>query len=225
MNGNPHTILTLLQITDTGFPTGAFAFSNGLETLFEEGAVTGAVGVLNFLRNQVVPRWLSFDRWFLRAAYQSANDIESLTEIDQECEAHNTIEALAAASRRIGRASLLSHSRIGTPGANEYLARVQSGEAPGHAPVVQGTVTSRLDVELSLAETGALFAVLSAQMSAAVRLGMIGALDSQRLLTELRSDLVHGLDSAVPERPHSFVPLSDIAAMRHGTSGSRLFAT
>lgn len=224
MTVNPQTLLTMLQITDTSFPTGAFAFSNGLETLVGEGEVAGAIGVLSFLREQIVPRWLSFDRWFLRAAYSVASEIDGLVEIDHDCEAHNTVDTLAAASRRIGAASLVSHSRIGTPGASKYLDCIQAGGAPGHAPVVQGMVARNLDIELPLAEVGAFFAAVSAPLSAAIRLGTIGALDSQRLLTELRADLVLGLNSPVGETPHAFAPLADIAAIRHRTSATRLFA-
>jgi len=224
MDTDPRALLTLLQITDTSFPTGSFAFSNGLETLVREGIVAGSDDMSAFLRNHFVPRWLSFDRWFLRTAYAAAHDIKRLAEIDRECEAHNTVETFAAASRQVGRASLISHSRMGTAGTTEYLDLVQSDGVPGHAPVVQGMIARNQDIEVSPAETGALFAAVSAALSAAVRLGTIGAIQSQQILTVLRDDLVAGLGRPVPKLPHAFSPLTDIAGMRHGTFATRLFA-
>src|SRR3954462_8707564 len=46
-------LLRLLQLTDSGFPTGAFAFSHGLEGLVSTGVVRGECDVEQFMRAQL----------------------------------------------------------------------------------------------------------------------------------------------------------------------------
>ena len=49
-------LLTLLQVSDSAFPSGAFAFSNGLETLVSEGRVTCAEAVREVVELDVLQR-------------------------------------------------------------------------------------------------------------------------------------------------------------------------
>ena len=133
--------LRLLQVADSAFPSGAFAFSNDLETLHAEGSLADADALEVFLRHQVLPRWFQFDRWFLLRARESASGPAALAALDESCHTRTAVRALAEASRRTGRSSLMVHVRMGTPGAADYLARVNGGIA--RAPV---EAAARLDV-------------------------------------------------------------------------------
>ena len=218
--------LTLLQTSDSAFPSGAFAFSHGLETLASEGRVAGAPAVEAVLLEQVLPRWLGFDRWFLARAHEvsGAAEPDALNQVDALCEAHNAVASLVEASRRIGRSTLVTHARLGTPGAAAFRDRIQAGAGFGHAPVVQGALARALGLAVGDAATGALFACMSASVSAAVRLGVLGALDAQRLLLAMRGPMAEGLAAPMPDSPAAFSPLIDIAAMRHAMTETRLFA-
>lgn len=215
--------LTLLQVHDSAFPTGAFAFSHGMETLVGEGRVAGPAAVRELLAGQALRRWLEFDRWFLGQAYESADDPAGVQAVDWSCEAHNVVAALAEASRRIGQATLVTHARLKTTGAEEFRVRVRDGSTPGHAPVVQGVIAAALGLDRAKAELGALYATMSAATSAAVRLGVLGALDAQTVLAGLRDPIVQGLSESPPDSPATFAPIIDIAAMRHAASETRLF--
>lgn len=224
MTGDPLTLLRLLQLSDSSFPSGGFAFSNGLETLANEDVLYDTGDIEGYLRGQLVTRWTSFDRWFLAAALEAHDDIGALGELDWLCEAQNSVASLAAASRRMGRAMLSSHQRIGTPFAGAYLTALREEAVPGHLPVVQGLIAAALALPRAAAEASALYQLVSAALTAAVRLGRLGALEAQSVYTALAPHMAAVLQAAPPPEPHAFTPLGDIAAMRHADHATRLFA-
>lgn len=221
-------LLRLLQTADTAFPSGAFAFSSGLETLANEGRVTGAADVRDVLSGQILPRWLSFDRPFLYEALAVAADPYKLLDVDHRCHLQNTVDRLADASRRVGRALLSVHARIGTPGVADYravLAETKRPKAAGYEPVVQGLLGQGLGLSRHQAEAGALHSVVMAFLSAAVRLGKLGAIEAQVILAEVAPQMAEGLAIPAPDRPGAFAPLADIAALRRSDTHAALFAT
>lgn len=212
-------LLRLLQTSDSAFPSGSFAFSNGLETLVAEGLADSPARIAEVLDTQVVPRWFEFDRVVLGQAWAAA-DLDALAGVDRDCEVRQTVAPLAAASRRIGRALMTSHARIGTPGVADYLAM----GAPGHAAVAQGLIARRLGIGQAEAEAGALHALITGYAAAAIRLGRIGAIAAQQMLARAIDACGDGLARPAPALPASFAPLIDIAATRRGP-GAALFAT
>ncbi|MDP9362684.1 MAG: hypothetical protein M3Q10_00380, partial [Chloroflexota bacterium] len=50
---DPAALLLLLQLADSAFPTGAFAFSHGLEGLLDAGLLRGEADVAAVLRVHV----------------------------------------------------------------------------------------------------------------------------------------------------------------------------
>ncbi|UTA52349.1 hypothetical protein MSS93_15250 [Deinococcus radiodurans] len=54
--------LRLLQLADSAFPTGAYAFSDGLETLTQRGEVRTADDLAAFLAGQLAHGWGSRTR-------------------------------------------------------------------------------------------------------------------------------------------------------------------
>lgn len=219
--------LRLLQVADSAFPSGAFAFSNGLETLAAEGRLTDKASLATLFAEQILPRWASFDRVFLRQAYAAAGDAQALLAIDQRCHLQSTAHSLAAASRRMGRAILSVHSRLGTPGAADFTAALQGQpkDQSGYDPVVQGLIGAGLGLSPEDTEAGALHAMAAATLSAAVRLGTLGALEAQGLLADAGPEMARVLSAPVPEHASGAALLAEIAALRRDLTGAPLFAT
>jgi urease accessory protein len=228
MTGATDTMIRLLQVSDSSFPSGAFAFSSGLETLINEGRVTDAGAISGVLTGQVLPRWASFDRPFLVAAHAAHADLDRLAEIDARCHAQNTADRLAEAARRIGRSLLSVHARIGTPSAAAYRAAISAPElrdATGYEPVVQGLIGGGLGLTTAQSELSALHSVSMAFVSAAVRLGRLGAIEAQAILASAAPKMAEILDAPVPARAGAFSPLAEIAALRRNAAQVSLFAT
>lgn len=219
------SLLAALQFGDGQFPGGAFAFSWGVESLMADGHLARR-DWFSFLLGQMEGRWASFERPLIAHAHAAAVDETILAELDDLAEALTLPTAARAGSRRAGAALLGSHARLGTPGAAAYRGRVTEGLAPGHLPVVQGLVLAGvgLDRMAALAVSG--HATAQSLGSAAIRLGLISAQDSQTSLQALRPHLAEFLDAEIPVRDEvgSFAPPADIAMMRHPLQPQQLFA-
>jgi urease accessory protein len=221
----PSELLVLLQHGDSFFPSGGFASSWGLETLYAETQVHNAATLASFIDGQLCCRWALCDRAALRNVYQGGHDLNAVAEIDAEVEALSLARDLRDASRRAGRALLRVHSQLGTVHATAYLERIRGGEAYGHVPIVQGLVWRTLVRDVAAAETLAGHLLCVAFISAAVRLGCVSHLDAQQVLRRAHATLTEVLQLPPPMDLSSFTPAADIAMMRHEVQEVRLFAS
>ncbi len=226
MNALAH--LRMLQCADTAFPSGGFAFSSGLESLGDDGHVTRAEDVQRILETQILDRWLEFDRVFHHRACAAADDPARLLDIDHQCHLQSGADRLAEASRRVGRSLLTVHAKMQTPCVVPYrTALFEAGRADsaGYEPVVQGVIGFGLGLNPPETEAGALHSVIMNFLSAAVRLGQLGAIEAQVLLARVLPGLAEALKAPVPERAGAFSPLAEIAALRRSDERASLFAT
>ena len=220
-------LLRLLQHADSVFPSGAVAFSGGLEGLVGDGLLAAPERLESVLVDLVEGRFLCADRLLLGAAWQAASESGALMRLDTLADAALPARELREGSRRAGGALLSVHRRLGTPGTAEYAALIAGGEAIGHLPIVQGLAWRGVGLDLSQSQAAAGHALLAAALSAALRLGMVGHVGAQRLHTLLRERLATGLAMPLPpvESLASAAPLLDIAALRHERQSVRLFAS
>ncbi|MEM1345063.1 MAG: urease accessory UreF family protein [Pseudomonadota bacterium] len=215
-----------LQIADSGFPSGAFAFSWGLERLARDGLV-GRDGVSAWIAHELEYRWAPFDRAITakaHGAYHGA-DPASLTALDAEVEASLWPTPAREGSRRAGQGLLAAVARLGLLADHPYARAVTEGQSPGHLSVAEGVVWASLGLTRTEALTAAGTTMLARLCSAAVRLNLLGALAAQRLRADL-APRVARLAEAAPETPSIAPSLTEIALMRHTSApdAARLFA-
>ena len=219
----PRPLLRSLQMGDSSFPSGGFAFSWGLETLKADGLVVDGDGVKAFARSQLRWRWATADRPYLRKAAQ-AHGIEELVRLDREVEVMTLARELRDGSRRAGRSLLRAHEAMNTPGVSAFRLALAEGAALGHLPIAQGIVWAGMGMEIDEIETVSAYSLTAGIAQAAVRLALFGPLEAQSMLSSLRDDIVGLLNQAPPERPYAFTPAAEIAVMRHERGDARLFA-
>jgi urease accessory protein len=219
-------LLTMLQHADSQFPSGGFAFSQGLEASSQLADKLGPFDFRAFLRTQIEHRWAEADRVVLVRAVRLAGDLTALAVLDREVEASTFVEGLRAGSRRNGSALLTTHERIGTLGATGYRAMIRAGTAMGHLPVVQGLLWSALGLDEGEAVTVCGYQAVAGLATAAVRLGLVGAIQAQVELTAVLPLIAEMSRRPVSdEEPiRSFIPLAEIAVALHGAAGQRLFS-
>ncbi|EKN00280.1 MULTISPECIES: urease accessory protein UreF [unclassified Acidocella] len=219
------SLLRGLQFADGQFPSGGFAFSWGVESLAADGLLTRADWP-SFLEGQMQLRWATQDRPLTAHAYLNANNQDALRNLDELTEALSLASAAREGSRRAGAALLSTHVRLGTPGAAAYRDRVNASEVPGHLPVVMGIVLAGAGLDLPTALAVSAHSSAQALGSAAVRLGLIGALDAQMALQKLQPRLAEWVALPLPKLDEigGFTPLADIAMMRHPTQPQQLFS-
>jgi urease accessory protein len=219
-------LLVVLQHADSAFPSGGFAFSQGLEASAALGERLGGFGLEAFVRNQLLHRWATADRVALVRSHRLACDLPRIAELDREVEASTTVEPLRNGSRRNGMALLTAHARLGAAPADTYRKLVGTGGACGHLAVVQGLVWRAAGMSEDAAVAASGYQCAMSLATAGVRLGLVGAIEAQaivgRCLAPIASAARGPVDGDTPLA--SFVPLAEIAALGHGASGQRLFS-
>ncbi|MBZ4407423.1 urease accessory protein UreF [Myxococcus sp. XM-1-1-1] len=212
----------VLQLADSGFPTGGFAHSGGLEAAVQAGEVRGAPELRRFTRELL---WQAGHGALplLSAAHREAS---RLPELDARADAFLTSHVAHRASRTQGRAFLDTCARIfpGPVGPLRESARA-AGIGFHHAPVF-GAVVRALEVELSEAQRLHLSLTLRGALSAAVRLGIVGTHESHQLqhqatpLLDAVLERCAGLGLEALAQPS---PLLDLLGSTHDRLYSRLF--
>lgn len=218
--------LVLLQHGDSFFPSGSVAFSFGLETLVQDKLVRDADEVRGFLIDQICHRWASAERSVLAAAWGCGVDLEALKKVDEVQEAMTLSRELREGSQRAGGALLSVHRKLDTPGAGDLWSLITSGETPGHLNVVQGLVWRGSGLDCRQCQLLSAHTFCVGVLGAAIRLSVIGHLAAQSILGGLHPVIETMLDEPAPalERASSYVPLAEIATMRHQDQIARLFS-
>jgi len=212
---------------DSGFPSGAFAFSGGLEAFYALTPAADAAVLASLLHDMLALRWATGERVALALAHRAGDNMGAVAAADAALEAATLVQSLRDGSRRNGHALLAAHERLGTEAAVRLRAACRGGTCLGHLAVMQGAVFRALGMELAAAIAAAGYAAAAAMVTAAVRLGRAGAIESQRALAGVLPLLAElAADPPAPDAlPESFLPLLDIAAARHPRAAMRLFAT
>jgi urease accessory protein len=219
-------LLKTIWQADSGFPSGAFAFSNGIEGV----AAHHPRFDRNMLRETIVAilrqRWATFDRVALLRAFRADGDLTAIAAIDRDVDAATFGATMREGSRRNGGSFLAMHARLADPTAIRLRDGVRDGALLGHLAPMQGTLWRKLGLDERSTLAASSYAVASGSIAAAVRLGVVGAIDGQRILQEMLP-LIDDL-SADPVSPDaalsSFLPFIEIAAARHERAHLRLFA-
>ena len=94
--------LTLMQLSDSFFPSGMYTMSNGLETVFDQKRVRSESDVYDFLENILEQQLGPADSVALSNAYDCAknDDISGIIQCDEILHSMKLIEE----TREIGRA-------------------------------------------------------------------------------------------------------------------------
>jgi urease accessory protein len=221
---NSKSLLIALQHGDTFFPSGGIAFSWGLETLHADGLLPTPIELESFLLGQLAHRWAICDRVALVRTYNAADDLDQVAACDVELDTLALARELREGSRRAGGTLLKVHSQLGTPQADAYRERVRYTQTFGHLAAVQGLLWRGVGMSLEEAQATSAHSLCLGVLGAAIRLGIIGHIDAQKILQTAHGILDDLLLQVSDNEMSSFVPASEIAMMRHEVGQSRLFA-
>ena len=202
------------QLIDSAFPAGGFAHSSGLEAAWQQGEVDAA-SLPSFVRDAIAQAGHG-GLPFVMAAY---DDPSSLGVFDERCDAFLRNPVANRASRVQGRAW------AGT--VRRSFARVEVHEAScRHFAPIFGATLQRLGVGRDDAARMFLFGVARGTLSAAVRLGITGTNDAQRMLSEcsftLDRTLARCSELQIDDAAQTS-PLIDLWQAAHERLYSRLF--
>jgi urease accessory protein len=213
----------LLQLADSAFPTGGFAHSAGLEAAVQLGEVRTAERLDAHVRaylwnvgNASLP--------FVAAAY---DDPDLVDELDALVDAVLSSHVANRASRTLGRTFVATCARVfDEPGVEALASRARDRAAPTHLGPAFGAMLSLLGVERQETLAIHLYLALRGVSSAAVRIGVVGPHEAQRLQERHGRTLDAVLDRCGRLRPcdaATVAPLIDIIGATHDKLYARLF--
>jgi len=161
---------------DSAFPTGAFAHSGGLEAAWQQGDVEDGEALQRFVQASIRQAATAAIP-LINAAYRDPGKIEAL---DALADAFLTNAVANRASRVQGRTLVATVSRIWP---SEELAdlRRRAERLCAHVGPLTGAALRVLDLPLATVQRMVLFSTARSVLSAAVRLGMTGSYEAQRL--------------------------------------------
>lgn len=209
------------QIVDTAFPTGLFAHSWGLESAWQHGEVPDATALRRFVDASVLQAGYA-TLPFVNAVYQSLDRLETL---DTTAEAFLTNAVANRASRTQGRTLVATAARVWPCAALDALA-ARTGQTHAHVAPVSGATFRLVGVPLPTAQRIVLYGAARGVLSAAVRLGIVGSYEAQRLQHECVASLEHVAERCARLSIGDLVqpsPLVDLLQARHDRLYSRLF--
>lgn len=211
------------QLIDSGFPSGGFAHSGGLESAVQHGHVTDAQGVYAFARHALVQCGRSALP-LVTAAYRAP---DSLKELDDLSDVFLWNPVANRASRTQGRALLTSVGRSFQGSRFTALeSRIRDERLGGHYAPLFGRVFSMLEIDFAATQRAFLFIAARGVSSAAVRLGIIGTYESQTMQRELSTHIntiVLDCGALDPYDIAQTAPLIDLFQATHDRLYSRLF--
>ena len=219
-------LLDLLTLADSNFPTGGYAFSNGLEATKQMGLLRSSDDLDAYMQT-VIHATARSEIPFINACFKGDPLPENLTDMLLTYDAMLTAPAIARGSEVQGRNLLRLMRDLYFSDAMARLHKILlSQPVPAHYTIVFG-MTFRI-AGLKHRHTCRIFMYqfLRDQISAAVRLGQIGPMEAARLQKRHHKTAIRAMTS-VAQTDYTCTtrcaPQWDIAQGMHEFLYSRLF--
>ncbi len=212
----PRALLRLMAWLSPAFPTGAFAYSHGLEWAVESGDVYNETSLAAWLTDIVTVGSGRSDTILLRHGHRAAAEPAALREIADLAYASGASRERQSESLDQGKAFMLAAVAWGLPHAPERIPY----------PVAVGAVAGAHRISENATAAAFLQAFTTNLISAAVRLVPLGQTAGLRVLAALESTILCTAEetkTATLDDLGGCAFRSDLAAMRHETQYTRLF--
>ena len=228
MNFDPAQLLLLLQITDSAFPTGAFAHSGGLETYAQLGLVRDATDLAKIIAVRLEAA-VCTDMLVIRTAVTAhiEHDTAQIQALDSLCSASKLARETRESSQKIGRRMLASVlNLLDDPILQHYQTEVTAGRCAGHHAVTHGLACAALGIEPRAALIAFGYALAANQTAASLKLMRIGQTQAQVVLAASGAAVEAAADAALTRTLDdfgSFTPALDIRSIQHEHLFRRLY--
>jgi urease accessory protein len=224
--------ISILQLSDSFFPTGMYATSNGLEALFYAKKIKHPNELRNiikvYLEHQIGPT----DCAALGNSYECVkkNDLKGIIEVDRITFSMKLVQEIRETSIRAGTQLLkcLSYFIGDYEMLNKYQHSIKNLQAYGVYPLAMAIASASLNISKRRAGLMMIYAFLVSMVGAALRLGMLQHFDGQKIIHELKPDIIGVVNNNI-DRPITgmwqFAPGIDIFQITHERMPSKMFIT
>jgi urease accessory protein len=214
----------LLQLASPALPVGAYAYSQGLESAIEGGAVRDAGSAQTWIADVLEFNVGSFEApilWRLSGAL-AVGDMEAYARWNAIFRASRETAELRAESLQMAHALIALMGEL-TPSAAPAVNALRGGAT---YPAAFSCAAHHLGVERSAALIGYLWSWLENQVMAVLKAVPLGHAAGQRMLAAMGAELPHAARRAMKladDELSNYAPAYAIASSRHETQYSRLF--
>ncbi len=223
--------LSMMQLSDSFFPTGMYSMSNGLEAIFYSGKKIKAEElrelVKTYLEYQIGPA----DCTALGNAYENAasSNLAKLLEVDRTIFSMKLVQEIRDASIRSGTQLVrcirsFSDNKI----LSQYEDAIRDGQAFGPYPVALAVAANAFLIPKEKAALIMLYSFSVSIVGAALRLGMLQHFDGQKVIDELKPTIARVIKANI-NRPiegiWQFAPSIDVIQISHERMNSKMFIT
>ncbi|WP_293911004.1 urease accessory UreF family protein [Deinococcus sp.] len=212
-----YSLLRLLQLADSAFPSGAYAFSDGLETLTQRGQVRTAADLSALLCGQLTHGWGQQDAPACALAWGAS--APELTELDDLLSDLKLVRGPREASLRTG-------ANLRRAALHLWPQELAALPPTRHQATTFGAVAAALGVGRRAALEGYVSAWLLGRVASATKLMKLGGLEAQRAARLAEAAAGACIERALVAGPGDlggFSPLLDIAASEQAGLETRLF--
>jgi urease accessory protein len=206
----------LMQLSDSAFPAGAYAFSDGLETYTQSKIVHDAASLTALLETQLRLGWGHCDAPACALAWNADANLEELNEI---LSAIKIVESIRNSSFRVGAALERAARTIWSD--LEFHVPTQS-----HHAVVFGIIARTLEIPQDQTVTAFVSSWVLGKATVSTRLFKIGGLETQKIVSSLETRILETVEFALNaglDNISSFTPALDLAARAQVDLKMRLF--
>ena len=223
--------LSLMQISDSFFPTGLYTMSNGLETLFSEKRIASMDELYELIQTNIVQQIGPADCVALANAYNftRSKDVERIIACDKLLFSMKLVKELREATCRSGTQMIKCISSfVNNDVMSEYYEAVKNSNTPGTHAVVTGVVSNALGIAKQKAVLHFLYGFSVSMVGAALRLGMIEHIQSQKILHQLKSVIAETCNQHISKslsEMWQFAPECDVIQIAHEQTFSKMFIT
>lgn len=220
--------LHMMQLSDSMFPTGLFAASGGIETMFLKKKITTSRELREFL-GAVITRQLGPCECVMLANVHRCQGRDEIAELDSMCHSMRANKEVREASCRSGgQLARCVAGFVTSDTLDWYCSMIVSKKASGEYPVSFGVCCSAMGIKTERALAMFLYGYLASSVGAALRLGMIDHMEGQEVIHALKP-LISETVSESLKKPASeawqFAPQAEIYQMVHEGTDAKMFIT
>lgn len=217
-------LLKLLQLASPALPVGAFSYSEGLETLVENGTITTANAVSDWITQELRYGSVRLEAATLVRAYQAfqGQDLTALHYWNCWLSAVRETEELRQQSWQMGRGLTRMVEQI-EPGLRDAIATTGT---PCNFAVAFGFTAAHWQIDLESSVLGYLQSWTTNLVNAAIKLVPLGQTTGQQLLLTLYPTLTETAQEVLTLQDDQLESSGwglSLASMQHETLYSRLF--
>ncbi|GAA0133920.1 urease accessory protein UreF [Paenibacillus sp. YSY-4.3] len=222
-------LLSLFQLCDSNFPTGAFSHSFGLESYIQEDKVHNQETFFEWLKVYLHEQLVYSDGLASRLVYEALmdGDLQQIWQLDHLLTVQNLPRETREGTQMIGSRMLkLTESIYGLPILSQYKEEIKNKNAFGHPAIVFSMVAYGLSVTKQDTILYYLYSAISSQVQNAVRAIPLGQTAGQMISHQFIPEITQAVDRIMELTKDDFGIVSpgiELSQMKHERVNIRIF--